>query len=71
MGQYTTRVIIGFVIINILLAVGIVLILWGAFWSFGLEGLGPGLIGLLFIIVAGLADIIYLIFVLVRRSRIK
>ena len=71
MGQYTTRVIIGFVIINILLVVGVFLILWGAFWSFGFEGLGPGLIGFLLTIAAGLADIIYLIFVLVRRSRNK
>ena len=74
MGQYTTRVIIGFVIINIILAVGIGLLLYGMLGSFTGEffgGLGPGLLGLLFIAVGGLADIIYLIFVLVRKSNNK
>jgi len=73
MGQYTKRVIIGFTIINILLIVGISLVLWGAFGTFTefFGGLGPGLIGLLLIAVTGLADIIYLIFVLTRRSKIK
>ena len=71
MGQYAKRIIIGFTIINILLIVGVSLVLWGALGSFteSFAGLGPGLIGLLIIVVAGLADIIYLIFVLVRKSK--
>ncbi|MHA1453914.1 MAG: hypothetical protein ACTSRD_13720 [Promethearchaeota archaeon] len=71
MGQYTKRVVIGFTIINILLIVGVSLVLWGAFGSFteAFGGLGPGLIGLFISIPAALVDIIYLIFVLVRKSK--
>ena len=73
MGQYTKRIIIGFTIINILLIVGVSLVLWGAFGTFteSFGGLGPGLYGLLITAIAGLADIIYLIFVLVRKSKNK
>ena len=72
MGQYTTRIIIGFILFNIILGTGIGLILYGMYGDFSgefLGGLGPGLLGLLLTGIGGLADIIYLIFVLVRKSR--
>ncbi len=71
MGKYTLRIVIGFIIFNILLAAGIGLMLWARLGTFDefLGGLGPGLIGFFLTIAAGVADLIYLIFVLVRKSR--
>lgn len=71
MGKYTIRVIIGFVIINILLGTGIGLMIWAVNSTFDqmFGGLGPGLYGFFLTCLAGLAELIYLIFVLVRKSR--
>ena len=68
MGKYTKRIINVFAIINVILLVGIALVLWGSFGTFDSPayGLIPGFIGMYTAITAGAADVIYLIFVLVR-----
>ncbi|MBN2156672.1 MAG: hypothetical protein JW776_11585 [Candidatus Lokiarchaeota archaeon] len=73
MGKYTKRIINVFTIINVILLVGIALLLWGSFGTFDgeLTGLIPGFIGMYTAIAAGIADVIYLIFVLVRYFIIK
>ena len=68
MGKYTKRITNGFIVFNIILLIGVALMLWGSFGTFegSWTGLIPGFIGMYTAIAAGTADIIYLIFVLVR-----
>jgi uncharacterized membrane protein len=68
MGKYTKRIINVFAVINVILLIGVALMLWGSFGTFegSWTGLIPGFIGMYTALAAGAADVIYLIFVLVR-----
>jgi hypothetical protein len=68
MGKYTKRIINVFTIINVILLIGVALMLWGSFGSFegSWTGLIPGFIGMYTALAAGAADVIYLVFVLIR-----
>ena len=67
MKNYKTRIIIGFVIINFLLGVGIFLSILGSIEN----DLNMSLTALFFFGIFGVMDVVYLIFVLRRTAKLK